>query len=154
MSLPLHELEAVSLSTKDSALAEKSSQILSEYLKQTKIPSLHIVDKQKETKKLKLPVQALELLVAILHEMAQGNTITIVSVQTELTTQEAAELLNISRPYLVKLLEDGIIPYRKVGTKRRLLAEDVLAYKSRINKKRLKALESLAEQAQELDMGY
>ena len=71
-----------------------------------------------------------------------------------LTIQEAATLLNVSRPYFINLLQEGKIPFRKFGTKRRILAKDVLRYKTSIDKKRLKALEVLAKQAQELDMGY
>lgn len=72
----------------------------------------------------------------------------------ELATQEAADLLNVSRPYLIQLLKEGKIPHRKVGTKRRILAKDVIRYKKAIYKKRYKALEELTKQAQELGMGY
>lgn len=71
-----------------------------------------------------------------------------------ISSQEAADLLNVSQPYLVALLEEGKIPHCKVGAERQVLMKDVLQYKTRIDKARLKALEELSGQAQELDMGY
>jgi len=67
-----------------------------------------------------LPRQALSLLRDLLTEMAQGNAVTVVPTHAELTTQEAANILNVSRPYLVKLLENDVIPYTKTGTHRRI----------------------------------
>jgi|TARA_R110000868_G_scaffold79908_2_gene227121 excisionase family DNA binding protein len=101
-----------------------------------------------------LPVSALELLKNILVQMAQGNAITLVPVHAELTTQQAAEILNMSRPFLVKLLENGDIPFSKKGTHRRVLFCDVQAYKQQVDNARMKALDELTAQAQELDMGY
>jgi len=80
-------------------------------------------------KKLKLPVMALTLLGKILSAMSQGKPISIMPMATEVTTQSAAEILSCSRPHLVKLLEEGKIPYTKVGKHRRIMFEDVLKYK-------------------------
>jgi excisionase family DNA binding protein len=154
MAIHLTDLESMIPSHKEAALAEKSSRILSDYIRTTKTPTLQLVDNKKENKKITLPPQALLLLIGILEQMGQGNAVSLIPIHTELTTQEAADVLNVSRPYLINLLNEEKIPFRKVGTKRRVLAEDVLRYKTIIDKKRLKTLETLMKQAQELDMGY
>ena len=86
--------------------------------------------------------------------MGKGNAVKIVPLKKELTTTEAAEILNVSRPYLVELLESGKIPFRKVGVRRRILYQDLMVYKQQIDAQRMSALAELAAQAQELNMGY
>ncbi|MGB0536664.1 helix-turn-helix domain-containing protein [Alloalcanivorax venustensis] len=103
---------------------------------------------------LVLPRHALELLRNILTEMAQGNSVTIMPVHAEVTTQEAANLLNVSRPHLVKLLEEGAIPFSRVGTHRRIRFQDVMEYRAARTAESEAALQALADQAQEHDMGY
>ena len=93
-------------------------------------------------------------LAEVFSQMAEGNAVSVMPQKAELTTQEAADLLYMSRPYLINLLDAGQIPSRKVGTHRRILREDVAAYKARIDEARLVTLQELAAQAQELGMGY
>jgi len=101
-----------------------------------------------------IPASALRLLNEVLIQMAQGNAVTLIPVHAELTTQQAADILNVSRPFLIEQLEHDAIPFRKVGTHRRILFKDLMNYKSKMESLRLKVLEDLAAQAQELGMGY
>jgi excisionase family DNA binding protein len=101
-----------------------------------------------------VPKEAFELLLEILAQMANGNAVTIVPVQAEFTTQQAADFLNVSRPFLVALLEENALPHRKVGTHRRVRFEDLLRYRQADEARRQSVLEKLAAQAQELGMGY
>jgi excisionase family DNA binding protein len=90
----------------------------------------------------------------ILEAMAAGRGITLLPENAELTTVEAAEVLNVSRPFLIKLLDDQAIPHRKVGKHRRIRMEDVMAYKANIDREREGVLDRLAHDAQEQGMGY
>ena len=104
--------------------------------------------------RIELPPQAVEAVTKVLEQLAQGKEVTIAAKPVEMTTQQAAEFLRVSRPFLIGLLEKGAIPFRKVGAHRRVLYADLQAYKDAIDAKRLKVLEELAAQAQELNMGY
>jgi excisionase family DNA binding protein len=101
-----------------------------------------------------LPKAAVQLLNRLLTEMSNGNAVTVIPIHAELTTQEAADFLNVSRPHLVSLLTAGKLAYRKVGTHRRIKFLDLQAYKAKSEKERGSALDELAKQAQELNMGY
>ena len=96
-----------------------------------------------DTVDVTVPRAAYQLLLESLAQLSNGNAVTVVPVHAELTTQQAAALLNVSRPHLVHLLEDGALPFRKVGTHRRVLAEDVIAYRLRDDEKRRQAADGL-----------
>lgn len=115
---------------------------------------IEIVDAEGAAHTVRLPASAQRLLIDALAEIGAGHAVSIVSSRAELTTQDAADMLNVSRPYLVQLLERGEIPFHKIGSHRRVRYLDVVSYKGRIDAARAKALDALAEQAQELGMGY
>lgn len=138
----------------DAAQAKTTSRVLAKYAHAERLKLTVCDQAQENCEDLIVPGYALSLLLDILTEMAQGNAITIMPVHAELTTQEAAGILNVSRPYLIDLLEKGVIPFRKVGTHRRVLAEDIFRYKDKIDQDRLETLRQLVSESQELDMGY
>ncbi|WP_114649339.1 helix-turn-helix domain-containing protein [Pseudothauera hydrothermalis] len=142
-------------SAEDIALARESGRVLSTVLQtRADTQTIDFHDDKGTVRSVTLPTSALRLLLDVLTEIGQGNAVTIIPIHAELTTQEAADLLNVSRPFLVQLLEKGEIPFHKIGTHRRVRYQDVIAYKNRIDAERRKALDELAAQAQELGMGY
>jgi excisionase family DNA binding protein len=104
--------------------------------------------------KVTVPVEAFELLMDVLAHLANGHGVTVMPVKAELTTQQAADLLNVSRPFLIKLLDSGDLPYRKVGTHRRVRLKDVVTFKQLDDARGKEAADALAAEAQELCLGY
>ena len=140
---------------KEVELARASSRILSGLnLKKFKTVDILLETGNHHHNPVTLPLSAFKLLLSILTEMAEGNAVALLPVHAELSTQEAADLLNVSRPYLIQLLENKKIPFRKVGTRRRILFQDLMDYKTKIDVARRKTLDELAQEAQDLDMGY
>jgi excisionase family DNA binding protein len=147
MTTLLDERPAVLPSKKDSDLAREASRAISS----VKQKSLRV---RIDDKELILPEAATRLIQHLLTEMANGNAVTLIPIHAELTTQEAADFLNVSRPHLVHLLEQQKMPFHMVGTHRRIRFEDLMAFKANFEKKRREAMDELASQAQELGLGY
>jgi excisionase family DNA binding protein len=133
--------------------AKESSRKLAKYSDADRV-QLSIKANNGATDELILPGHAFQLLLDILSEMSRGNAISVMPIHAELSTQEAANILNVSRPFFVGLLDDGTIPHRKVGSHRRVLAKDVIEYKQSIDNARQQTLDKLAAESQELGMGY
>jgi excisionase family DNA binding protein len=125
-------------------------------LPKRKTPRTILVKADGEAKGLSVtvPKEAFELFLEILGQMANGNAVTIVPVHAELTTQQAADVLNVSRPFLVKLVEEGKIPCRLVGTHRRIKMADLMAYKETDAAERKAVFDELAAEAQKHELGY
>jgi excisionase family DNA binding protein len=145
--------DVVTPTAADTALAKESGAKLAAHLGDAEGVRLQLKT-GKKSEELILPPSALRLLVGVLTELAQGNAVTLTPLRAELTSQQAADLLNVSRPHLVKLLDEGTIPSRKVGSHRRVLLTDLLAYRKEFEAKRHEALDELVALSQDLGLGY
>lgn len=157
MSVEFGELpETVTPTPADTRLARESSRKLVKLLGSKKKKELQLRFRSGESEEtVAIPVSAFRLFADILTEMARGNAVTLIPIRAELSTQQAADLLNVSRPHLIELLEKGRIPYRKVGTHRRVLFQDLMSHKQKTDAARLKVLEELSALDQELGgLGY
>ncbi len=103
---------------------------------------------------IEIPRQVFNVLMRVLAVMSEGKAFSLIPMDKELTTQQAADILNVSRPYLNKILDLGDIAHRKVGRNRRIKFSDLMEYKKSQEQKSKDALQELANQSQELDMGY
>jgi excisionase family DNA binding protein len=145
---PLHALAAIIPDQHESDIARVSSHALADVSGTVR---LSVTDAGGVEREVQLPGSALRLLMSVLSEMARGNAVSLIPLHAEVTTQEAADILNVSRPYLVGLLEKGAIPF---GVQRRVQFRDRMDYKARSDADRRAALDELARQAQELRLGY
>ena len=147
--------ETVAPSEADALLARESSRRLAT-LKLTKRSSIRIqlLDNGEDVEAFSVPASALRLFLHLLTEMSHGNAVTLIPTHSELTTQQAADLLNVSRPYVVKLLDEGKIPFRAVGKYRRVRFDDLMTFKRKDDEARARVLDQLTAEAQELGMGY
>jgi len=143
--------EPIMPSESEVELARSSSRILSSIsLQKGKTVKILLESDSSQQSSVILPFSAFKLLITVLTQMAEGNAITLIPIHAELTTQEAANLINVSRPYLIRLLEEKKIPFRKVGTRRRILFQDLMDYKAKIDAARRKTLDELSEEGQNL----
>lgn len=101
---------------------------------------------------LELPSSVYKVLRQVVHDLARGKAVTVAPIDTVLTTQPAADLLNVSRPYLIKLLESGEIPFQKIGTHRRIKLQDVLDYRRKRGAARRAILDEMAQDAQDMSL--
>jgi excisionase family DNA binding protein len=124
---------------------------LAEYLRQPRSRrSAFLVSESGE--RVRIPPSIHEVLTTVVQQMAAGNAISIVPIHHELTTQEAADLLNVSRPHLVKLLSEGEIPFHLAGTHRRVRFDDLMDYRERRSARRSEILGELAREAAKLGL--
>lgn len=144
--------ETITPTEADTRLALESGPRLSRLVRRRR-QSLRVrVEPDEEA--ISLPMSALRVLADILGQMARGNAVTVIPTTAELSTQQAADLLNVSRPFLIELLEKGAIPFRKVGTHRRVRFCDLMTYKDSVDQNRRRALEELGALDQQHGLGY
>ena len=142
----------------DDAAAEQAAQAVADltaFLRAHPTPTARVQlcadDPDAETQVV-IPAVAFRFFVDVLAELANGNAVTVAPVHAELTTQQAADILNVSRPYLIKLLDDKQIPFRRVGNRRKVLLIDLLGYKRNDDRRRQEILDELTREASELGL--
>ena len=135
----------------EAKLARETKQLLAPFLNAKSPKDDDSIDLTGENT-LKLPRPAVRLLAQILDEMSRGNAVKVIPIRAELTTQEAADLLHISRPTIIQLLESGALPFHKIGTHRRIRLEAVITYKRKLDAERRTALAELSAYDQEIGL--
>ena len=133
----------------EALLAKETSRVLASRVRKKKPLRLRLLDDPAKGT-VSIPASAVRMLIHILEEMALGNAITLIPVRAELTTQEAADMLNISRPSLIQLLNEVEIEFRRFGTHRRVRFEGLMAYKRHADAERRAALAELAAYDREI----
>lgn len=147
MNEKLETMELIDIrkpSKEEQLTALKSYRVLASSIDQLRNDNPEIEIEETE-EKIRIPISALRLLADILKQISQGNPISIVPIATEMTTQAAAELLGCSRPHVVRLLEEGKIPFTKVGRHRRIKYEDIVRFKNDMKSKQRKRIQKLME---------
>lgn len=138
----------------DVRLARESSQRLRRVVRANRPLRFTAVNGKTDGKDetVEIPASAADLLLRLLNQMAQGNAVTLIPIHAELTTQQAADILGVSRPFVVKEIEEQRLPARKVGTRRRVMFGDLMSYKQRSDESRRQALDRLAALDEELGL--
>ncbi|HLB52737.1 MAG TPA: helix-turn-helix domain-containing protein [Chlamydiales bacterium] len=157
MTILSKKKEPVLPKAKDIALAEEAIASMGKFFSEDSRKDYYFTLKKPNRQgaiKFTLTPMVVDLIFRTLVQIANGNAVTIVPYHAELTTQEAADFLNVSRPFLIQLLEKGKIHFRKVGRHRRVLFKDLIGYKERSKNKSHKIRTKLTEEAQDLDTGY
>ncbi len=140
-------------SPKEAEDAKSSGRTLSKYADSGRV-HMSIKGKGGVSDELILPGKVVAILLDVLSNMAQGKATSLIPLDAIVTTQEAANILNVSRPFLIKLLENKQIPFTKTGAHRRIRLEDVMHYKEQTDSSRQETLDELAKLSQEEGMGY
>ena len=145
------------LSDEDARLAQDSTRTLKRFMDDEGLPvratlRLSVEGANGEKAEHTVPEAALPLLYSLFRGLSLGKGVSVLTEDTEMTTQQAADFLHVSRPYVVKLLDHGKIPYRKIGVRRRVRLEDVLRYMDDTGDAASLALDELAAENQRLGL--
>ncbi|MEC4816882.1 MAG: helix-turn-helix domain-containing protein [Scytonema sp. PMC 1069.18] len=155
MTISTHQTPKNTLPTQEqAAVAKASHKVLASLPKDQTYYNIEVMENETQGQKVTIPAPALDLLIEVLAIIGQGNTVKVTAIPKELNISHTADILGVSKDYVWSLLDAGQIPYKVQGNLRTISYEDVIEYKNRQDSERMKALDELAAQAQELDMGY
>lgn len=149
-----HTTETITPNPHETEIARESQNTLEVFNRDNQQDEIHVHfhTEGNQDAQFVLPRAAVQLLLNGLQQMAKGNAVSLVPIQAELTTQQGADLLGVSRPYFIKLLDEGQIPFRKVGSYRRVKAADVLAYIKEYQQSATEAMRELVAESQALGL--
>jgi excisionase family DNA binding protein len=150
--MPRATIETSIPSVQEAHIAREAARVLEGEVRDIEVLRLQLLSAKSQSKTIELPALAAKLLYQLLEELAAGNVVAIVSADAEITTQQAADLLLVSRPYVVGLIERGVLPARLVGNQRRLALKSVLAYKADTQAKAIEGLQEIAAIDQQLGL--
>lgn len=151
MTSAISRREPVLPTPEEAVLAQESSRLLARHLDDEALDLEIVEDKTRPA--LKLPASAVRLLMDILTQMAEGNAVTLIPYHAELTTQQCADILNVSRQHFIdETLGKNLVVHHKVGTHRRIRFEDLMAYKKKNDAARQKVLDELTAEGEELGL--
>ena len=150
----VQEMTPPPMTEQDADMARVAQRLIMEALDRSKAVAITLTSNRGKQTAIEVPPAALKLIGQLLGAMAEGRPITVLPSSREFTTVEAAHFLNVSRPFVIKEIEEGRLPHRMVGTHRRIALEDLLIYARKMREKQAAALERMAENARELGLDY
>ena len=150
----LHKHETPVLNAADKDLARAAQRCIMGALDHSRAAALVLTTETGEHPQVEVPPAALRLIGQLLGAMSQGQSVVLMPAERELTTVEAAHYLNVSRPFVIKEMEAGRLPYRKVGTHRRVTLKNLMDYEREMRQQQAQALERMADNARELGLDY
>lgn len=150
----VREVAPPPMSKRDMEMARVAQRCIMEALDHSRAAAITLTTDTGEHPSVEVPPAALKLIGQVLGAMSEGRPITLMPTKQEFTTVEAAQFLNVSRPFLIKEIDEGRLPHRKVGTHRRIAFEDLIAYGQKMRENQAAALERMADNARELGLDY
>jgi excisionase family DNA binding protein len=150
----IREVAPLPLNAKDKEMVRVAQRCIMASLDHSRAAVITLTTDTGKHPTVELPPSALKLIGQLLGAMSEGRPIVLMPTEQELTTVEAANLLNVSRPFVIKEMDSGRLPHRKVGSHRRIALEDVLAYAQKMRTTQASALDRMAENAHELGLDY
>lgn len=151
---PIRKLEPPKMSAQELEMARVAQRCIMEALDRSKAVSITLMSDGDEQPSVAVPPAALKLIGQLLGALSEGRPVVLMPGKQELTTVEAANYLNVSRPFVIKEIEAGRLPHRMVGRHRRIAFEDLVAYERKMREKQRAALERMAENERELGLDY
>lgn len=150
----VREVTPLVLNSKDKEMVRLAQRCIMASLDHSRAAVITLTTDTGEHPTVEVPPAALKLIGQLLGVMSEGRPVVLMPTEQELTTVEAANFLNVSRPFVIKEMESGRLPHRKVGSHRRISMEDLLAYAQKMRAQQVKALDRMAKNARELGLDY